>query len=99
MNLKTTLTQSKNEEAKPWWIYIVECVDGTYYTGITTNINKRVEKHNSGHGAKYTKFRKPVELLYYEKHKNRSWASKREIYIKKLNHMQKKNLIDNFFPL
>jgi putative endonuclease len=89
--------KSKNEDAKPWWVYIVGCVDGTYYTGITPDINKRIEKHNSGKGAKYTKFRKPVELLYYEKDKNRSWASKREIQIKKLTRDQKKELIDSFY--
>lgn len=99
MSPQTILTKSKSEEIKPWWVYIVECVDGTYYTGITPDINKRIEKHNSGLGAKYTKFRKPVELLYYEKHQNRSCATKREIIIKKLSHLQKKNLIDSFFPL
>jgi putative endonuclease len=98
--MKEILPQkTKNNNVGPWWAYIVECVDGTYYTGITPDINKRIKKHNSGNGAKYTRFRKPVELLYYEKHKNRSWATKREIQIKKLTHNQKKELIDKFFPI
>lgn len=86
------------KQDQPWWIYIVECIDGTYYTGITPDINKRIAKHNSGSGAKYTRFREPVVLLYYERHKNRSLATKREIQIKKLTHKQKKELVDNFFP-
>jgi putative endonuclease len=81
---------------KPWWIYIVECADHTYYTGITPDINKRVEKHNLGTGAKYTKFREPVELVYYEKQLNRSLATKREIQIKKLTRKQKEELVDHF---
>ena len=78
---------------QPWWVYIVECVDGTFYTGITTDINKRIKKHNSGDGAKYTRSRCPVQLLYYEEHKNRSSATKREIEIKKLSRDQKRELI------
>jgi putative endonuclease len=96
---KISPQKTKNNDVRPWWVYIVECVDNTYYTGITPDINNRIEKHNSGNGAKYTKFRKPVKLLYYEKHKNKSCATKREICIKKLNHNQKKELIDNFFPI
>jgi putative endonuclease len=81
---------------KPWWVYIVECADGTYYTGISPDINKRIEKHNSGNGAKYTKYREPVELVYFEKHENRSLATKREIEIKKLTHDQKRELSKSF---
>jgi putative endonuclease len=91
--------KSKLVDERSWWIYIVECLDGTYYTGISPDINNRIEKHNLGTGAKYTKFRRPVTLLYYEKHKNRSGATKREIQIKKLTRDQKKELIDNFFPV
>lgn len=82
-----------------WWIYIVECSDGTYYTGITPDINKRITKHNTGQGAKYTQFRSPVRLVYYEQHLNKSEASKREHQIKKLSREQKQILIANFFPL
>ena len=98
MTSKIISEKLKNENVRLWWVYIVECVDNTYYTGITPDINKRIEKHNSGVGAKYTKFRKPVKLLYYEKHENRSQATKKEIQIKKLTHNQKKELINNFFP-
>lgn len=84
------------KENKPWWVYIVECTDGSYYTGITTDIHKRIEKHDSGNGAKYTQSRGPVQLLYYEQHKNRSLATKRELEIKKLTHNQKKELTNNY---
>lgn len=84
---------------EPWWIYIVECSDGTYYTGITPDINKRIDKHNHGKGAKYTEYRSPVQLLYYEKHSNRSGATKREFEIKKLSRGQKMKLIADFFSV
>ena len=83
----------------PWWLYIVECADGTYYTGITPDIKKRLAKHNTGRGAKYTAFRGPVQLLYYEQHLNRSTATQRELQIKKLTRQQKKKLISDFLAL
>lgn len=92
------MDKETNRVQKPWWVYIVKCSDGTYYTGIAPDINKRIEKHNSGNGAKYTRSREPVELLYYEEHENRSLATKREMQIKKLTRDQKKELISNFFP-
>jgi putative endonuclease len=80
-----------------WWVYIVECNDGTYYTGLTHDINNRVEQHNSGNGARYTEDRCPVDLVYFEKYETRSEAFKRELEIKELSHAQKRTLIDNFF--
>lgn len=91
MEIKKALKQ------KPWWIYIVECADGSYYTGISPDINKRIQKHNNGTGAKYTNSRKPVELIYFEKHENRSAATKREIELKKLTHQEKNKLVKKFF--
>lgn len=81
---------------KPWWTYIVQCCDGTYYTGISPNIASRIEKHNAGAGAKYTKPRRPVLLVYSEKHGDRSSASKRESEIKKLSRKKKSELIQDF---
>ena len=73
---------------------MVECSDKSIYTGITTDIQKRVEEHNtSSKGAKYTKARRPVTLLYQESSQNRSTASKREYQIKKLTRVQKLQLI------
>ncbi|MBE5923937.1 MAG: GIY-YIG nuclease family protein [Lachnospiraceae bacterium] len=75
------------------YTYIVECADGTLYTGWTTDIEKRIETHNEGKGAKYTRSRLPVRLVYYEIHGNRSEAMKREAAIKKLSRKDKLKLI------
>jgi len=86
----------KNE----WFVYIVECCDGTLYTGITTELNRRIEEHNSSEkGAKYTKSRRPVKLIHVELTENRSLASKMESEIKKLSRSEKLKHIDNFKKL
>lgn len=79
-----------------WYVYIVECSDNTYYTGITNDIEKRVSKHNSGKGAKYTRNRGPVKLLWSVESENRSEASKLEYKIKKLKRIDKIKLINNY---
>lgn len=76
-------------------IYLLKCNDGSYYCGITNNLQKRTATHNCGKGAKYTKSRLPVTLVYYETAENKSLALKREIEIKKLSHLQKELLINN----
>ncbi len=78
----------------PYFIYIVQCSDTTLYTGITTDVQRRVDEHNhSEKGAKYTKLRRPVHLVYTEIAENRSIASKREYAIKKLSRHAKLALI------
>lgn len=78
-----------------YFIYIVECSDKTLYTGITTDVQRRVQEHNSSDkGAKYTKLRRPVKLVYQEESQDRSSASKREHAIKKLTRQEKLELID-----
>lgn len=79
-----------------WFVYILKCNDGTLYTGITNDLGKRVSSHNKGTGAKYTKTRLPVELVYHEESPDRSSASKREYQIKKLSKKDKLNLVNNF---
>jgi putative endonuclease len=76
-----------------WYIYIVICKDNSLYTGITTDIDKRIATHNSGKGAKYTRGRGPVKLVYSEKHLGKSEASKREAQIKRLSRTEKLELI------
>jgi len=67
-----------------YYVYIVRCADNTLYTGIATNLERRVEEHNnSTKGAKYTRTRRPVSLVHYEAYVDRSTASKREYEIKK----------------
>ena len=72
-----------------WQIYIIKCRDGSLYTGITIDLEKRLAAHNAGKGAKYTTPRRPVQLVYREGAANRSEASKRENVIKKLNRNDK----------
>ena len=76
-----------------YYVYILKCCDSTLYTGITTDLQKRLATHNSGKGAKYTRSRLPVELAYQEQQPDKSSALKREIEIKKLTRAQKLQLI------
>lgn len=77
-----------------YYVYIVECSDKTLYTGITVDVDRRMDEHNSGAlGAKYTSARRPVKILYTKKYKDRSTASKEEYRIKKLSRAQKLQLI------
>ncbi|MBY0408496.1 MAG: GIY-YIG nuclease family protein [Rickettsiales bacterium] len=73
----------------PWVVYILECADGTLYTGITTDLDVRLAKHASGTGAKYTRGRGPLVLRYRESYPTKSSALKREIYVKSLPREQK----------
>ena len=72
---------------------MLKCSDGTLYTGWTNDLDKRVEAHNSGKGAKYTKARRPVELAYYEEFETKEQAMKREYAIKQLGRKEKQKLI------
>tara|TARA_B110000483_G_scaffold43720_1_gene54582 strand:- start:87 stop:314 length:228 start_codon:yes stop_codon:yes gene_type:complete len=73
---------------------MLECSDNSIYTGITNNLEERLKRHKSGNGAKYLRGRLPIKLVYKENFINRSEATKREIYIKKMSKKEKKNLID-----
>lgn len=78
------------------YVYIVECSDKTYYTGWTNNLEKRIKMHSSGTGAKYTKGRGPVKLVYYEEFCDKKEAMKREYVIKKLTRSKKEELIKTY---
>lgn len=79
-----------------YYLYILKCVDKTLYTGITTDLKRRVAEHNSGKlGAKYTHGRRPVKLVYSKKFKNRSTASREESRIKTLSRPAKLKLVAN----
>ena len=77
----------------PCYCYIVECADGTYYTGWTTDPERRLKTHNAGRGAKYTQTRRPVRLVYVEEQADRKAAMKREAAIKKLGRKGKERLV------
>lgn len=78
------------------YTYMVKCNDDTLYTGWTVNLQNRIKSHNLGKGAKYTKSRRPVQLVYYEEFKTKSEAMKREYAIKQLNRSEKLKLISAF---
>ena len=76
-----------------WYLYILRCKDNTFYTGITTDVDKRLEAHQTGKGAKYTRGRAPLELVYRETCGSHSDALKRELEIKKLSREEKQKRI------
>lgn len=76
------------------YTYIVKCSDKTFYTDWTNDLEKRIEMHNSGKGAKYTKARLPVELVYYEAFDTKEEAMSREWHIKRLSRSEKQKLIE-----
>lgn len=80
---------------KPWHVYIVECSDGTLYTGTTTDVQRRIDQHNNGTGAKYTQMRRPVVLKGYLTFSTQSLACKEEYRIKQLSRSQKLTLIES----
>lgn len=77
-----------------WWVYLVQCADGTFYTGITTNPQRRLRQHNGelAGGARYTRSRRPVVLAYQEPCRDRSHASQREAAVRKLSRSHKQTL-------
>ena len=76
-----------------YYTYIVECADRSLYTGYTTDVKARIRKHNSGKGAKYTRSRLPVKLVYYEEYETKHEAMSREYYIKQMSRKLKLDLI------
>ncbi|WP_349673727.1 GIY-YIG nuclease family protein [Lacrimispora sp.] len=76
------------------YTYLVKCADNTLYCGWTNHLEKRMEAHNQGKGAKYTKTRRPVELVYYESYPTKEEAMRREVQIKKLSRKEKLFLIE-----
>ena len=79
-----------------WWVYILECRDGTLYTGCTDDIPRRLAAHNAGRGAKYTRGRTPLMLRYREGQPDRSAALRREAAIKRLTRTEKQALIEGY---
>lgn len=79
---------------KPWYLYILRCADGTLYTGITVDVQKRLAAHRAGKGAKYTRGRCPLELVYQEKCADHSAALRRELEIKAMTRAEKDKLLE-----
>ena len=83
---------------KTWFVYLLRCSDNSLYTGITTELDRRIKEHNQDNikGAKYTRVRRPVSLAYTELAETRSQANQREHQIKKLNKQSKERLVKSF---
>ena len=82
---------------KKWHLYVLLCADGSYYCGVTTEIGRRINEHNtSAKGAKYTKVRRPVRLVYHKPYKDRSSAQKAEYEFKRLRRAQKERIIKEY---
>jgi putative endonuclease len=80
---------------KAWFLYVLRCADDTFYTGTTTDITRRIDEHNTKKcGSKYTKTRRPVELIFWLDFENRSQAQKAEYKFKKLTRTQKEKIIN-----
>ena len=78
----------------PHVVYVLECSDGSFYTGYTTDLQRRISEHNDGNGAKYTRGRTPVRVLHTERYDSRSAAMSREYEIKQLSRREKERLVD-----
>jgi putative endonuclease len=79
-------------KGKIYYVYLLLCDDGSYYTGYTNNVASRFERHRKGHGARYTRMRRPKEVVYVEKCRTRLAAIRRERQIKRLSHKEKNDL-------
>ncbi len=84
-----------SEDGSPWWVYMLRCADGSLYTGITTNLERRLAEHNGEvpGGARYTRPRRPVTLVYREVAEDRSSATRREMQIKAMTRVRKEALL------
>lgn len=88
------MIEGKGEFSMSWYVYILRCGDDTLYTGITDDVARRLAAHRSGRGAKYTRGRGPLELIYTEEVSDKPAALRREYQIKRLSRLEKERLIE-----
>jgi predicted GIY-YIG superfamily endonuclease len=86
-------TRRRGQPVERWFVYLLRCADRTLYTGISTDVGRRVRQHNAGTASRYTRGRRPTRLVYQEAHASRSAALQREAAIKALSRRQKEALI------
>ncbi|MGA2461089.1 MAG: GIY-YIG nuclease family protein [Candidatus Bathyarchaeia archaeon] len=89
---RSASTKKPDRARKSYYVYLLLCDDGSYYTGYTNNVASRLERHKKGHGARYTRMRKPQRVAYVEKFRTRAAAIRREHQIKSLSHREKHEL-------
>ena len=92
---KKTMDMGPKKEKKSYYVYLLLCDDGSYYTGYTNNVALRFERHKKGHGARYTRIRRPERVVYVEELVSRGDAIRREQQIKTLSHREKHELIES----
>jgi len=90
---KTQETHGPQKKRKSYFVYMLLCNDGSYYTGYTSNVLSRFERHKKGHGARYTRMRQPRKIVYLQKFNTRRAAMRRERQMKALNHDEKADLV------
>jgi len=91
-DVKTDEMCDREKRSTSYYVYLLLCDDGSYYTGYTNNVASRLERHKKGHGARYTRMRRPKRVIHVEEFKTRCAAMRREQQIKALTHNQKRNL-------
>jgi len=85
--------RSRTKERESYFVYLLLCDDGSYYTGYTNNVALRFERHKKGYGARYTRIRRPKRVVYVEEFRTRGAAIRRELQIKSLSHREKHELV------
>jgi len=90
---RRTGTKPSGPSGIAWFVYLLRCADGTLYTGIAKDVNRRCQQHNAGTASRYTRCRLPVELVYHESHASQGSALRREAAIKALPRRQKESII------
>ena len=83
----------RKQPREAWYLYILQCVDGSFYTGVTKDMENRLKKHNAGKASRYTRTRRPVKLIYHETCANRTRALVRECAVKSLSREKKEKLV------
>lgn len=90
---------TEQDKTGTWWVYFLRCNDHSLYAGVTTDIHRRIDEHNNSKlGAKYTRARRPVTLVYLEEAENKSLACKREYQIRHLSKSKKEQLVSIYTP-
>ena len=94
-NKRYDLMSPRKAKSRSWYVYILKCRDGTLYTGTTNDLSRREEEHNRGTASRYTRSRRPVQIIYQEPCPNRSAALKKEYAVKSLTRKEKEDYIDS----
>jgi predicted GIY-YIG superfamily endonuclease len=90
--------KKRRSRKEPWFLYVLECCDGSLYTGITKDLERRLKEHNAGRASRYTRAHRPVRMIYHEPCRDRTAALLREIAVKRLSREKKEALVGRIPP-